>query len=272
MPKLRSIKEDLKEFRKKIVSLFQNRSGELPTFEEAKRRLKIQEKGPRTFEEGIEVDKIVGGLEQRKKEFDEHFMPKYDTSKTKRLEKAYLLSHDVPHLPPVELRKVGDVYFVVDGHHRVSMAKKKGRKYIDAYVTEYESRVPLTKDYLNFKINEKRLKFLERTNIDKLRPNQEIKPTLPEGYKEIEKHIAIHMYNIAQSRNGQVTVEEAVKSWYDDIYKPITELIKEYNILEHVDGERETDVYIWIMNNWLKLWEKWRDSEPTEITKELMDE
>ena len=44
-------------------------------------------------------------------------------------------------MPPVSLFKVGDLYFVRDGHHRVSVAKSQGRDDIDAYVTEVTTRL-----------------------------------------------------------------------------------------------------------------------------------
>ena len=46
-------------------------------------------------------------------------------------------------LPPVELYKIGDIYFVRDGNHRVSVARQQGQVYIDAYVTELQVDVPL---------------------------------------------------------------------------------------------------------------------------------
>ena len=49
-------------------------------------------------------------------------------------------------LPPVKLYQVGDVYFVLDGHHRVSVAREHGVEFIDAEVIEVRSRVPLTPD------------------------------------------------------------------------------------------------------------------------------
>jgi hypothetical protein len=46
-------------------------------------------------------------------------------------------------LPPVELYKVGDAYFIADGHHRVSVARRAGWRTIMAHVREYHTRVPL---------------------------------------------------------------------------------------------------------------------------------
>ena len=47
-------------------------------------------------------------------------------------------------LPPVELYKIGEVYFVKDGNHRVSVARERGQVYIDAYVIQIISDVEIT--------------------------------------------------------------------------------------------------------------------------------
>jgi hypothetical protein len=46
-------------------------------------------------------------------------------------------------LPPVELFKVGEVYFVRDGNHRVSVARARGQDFIDAQVTEIRVSRPV---------------------------------------------------------------------------------------------------------------------------------
>ena len=52
----------------------------------------------------------------------------------KRIDRAF---HRGEELPPVSLYKVGGLYFVLDGHHRVSVARYHGVEWIDAYVTEF---------------------------------------------------------------------------------------------------------------------------------------
>jgi hypothetical protein len=52
----------------------------------------------------------------------------------KRIDRAY---HRGEELPPVSLYKVGGFYFVLDGHHRVSVASYHGVEWIDAEVTEF---------------------------------------------------------------------------------------------------------------------------------------
>ncbi len=78
----------------------------------------------------------IGGSVGRCSEFDRDFMPSRASSEErwKRIDKAF---HRGEELPPVSLYKVGGSYFVLDGHHRVSVASYHGVEWIDAYVTEF---------------------------------------------------------------------------------------------------------------------------------------
>jgi hypothetical protein len=78
----------------------------------------------------------IGGSVGRCSEFDGDFMPTRASvqEKWKLIDLAY---HRGEQLSPVSLYKVGGFYFVLDGHHRVSVAAYHGVKWIDAYVTEF---------------------------------------------------------------------------------------------------------------------------------------
>jgi hypothetical protein len=78
----------------------------------------------------------IGGSVGRCSEFDRSFMPARANVKErwKRMDRAF---HRGEELPPVSLYKVGSFYFVLDGHHRVSVASYHGVEWIDAYVTEF---------------------------------------------------------------------------------------------------------------------------------------
>jgi hypothetical protein len=78
----------------------------------------------------------IGGSVGRCSEFDRDFMPARASveERWKRIDRAF---HRGEELPPVSLYKVGDFYFVLDGHHRVSVAHFHGVEWIDAYVTEF---------------------------------------------------------------------------------------------------------------------------------------
>lgn len=80
----------------------------------------------------------IGGSVGRCSEFDGDFMPTKASSEErwKRVDRAFHMGEE---LPPVTLYKVGSFYFVLDGHHRVSVASYHGVEWIDAYVTEFDT-------------------------------------------------------------------------------------------------------------------------------------
>lgn len=82
----------------------------------------------------IGLDSIVGTVDQRR-DFDRRFRPTSGRVR-QRWERLALAQRRGEPLPPIEVYRVGDLHFVNDGHHRVSIAAATGRKAIDAYVTE----------------------------------------------------------------------------------------------------------------------------------------
>ena len=83
----------------------------------------------------VEVEKIVGTV-GRRRDFDRSFLPERASAEErwKRIDRAF---HRAEDLPPVELYKIGDTYFVLDGNHRVSVARYHGIQMIEATVTEF---------------------------------------------------------------------------------------------------------------------------------------
>jgi hypothetical protein len=85
----------------------------------------------------VEVSRIVGSVGKHQ-QFDPNFMPlsKASPEKWKRVDRAFRLGQE---LPPVSLLELGGAYFVIDGNHRVSVARFHGVEWIDAEVTEARS-------------------------------------------------------------------------------------------------------------------------------------
>ena len=109
----------------------------LPSFEEARRTLGGFIQVPRGIRT-VPVVKIVGSV-GRTRDFDNAFLPARASAATrwKRVDRAF---HGGIELQPVVLDKVGEHYFVVDGNHRVSVARYHGVEMIDAEVTEFRAR------------------------------------------------------------------------------------------------------------------------------------
>ncbi len=87
----------------------------------------------------VPVERIVGSV-GRYRDFDRAFLPAKASlgTKWKRIDRAF---HRGQELPPVMLYKVGEVYFVEDGNHRVSVARYQGVEWIDAEVVELSSPI-----------------------------------------------------------------------------------------------------------------------------------
>ena len=109
----------------------------LLSFEEVQERLRLTQSAYRGLQQ-VPLDQIVGSV-GRYNDFTRTFLPLIEGDSWRWRRVAELQSE--MGLPPIELYKVGDAYFVKDGNHRVSVARQFGAKTIEAYVWEYETPV-----------------------------------------------------------------------------------------------------------------------------------
>ncbi len=85
----------------------------------------------------IPLDQIVGSVD-KVRDFDRRFRPTSDRSR-QRWEALAEKSRLGEYLPPIDVYKLGNLYFVRDGHHRVSVARAQGAPVMEAYVTEIDT-------------------------------------------------------------------------------------------------------------------------------------
>jgi hypothetical protein len=197
----------------------------------------------------VRVDQIAGSL-NRYHEFDRVFLPASNTLSTRWQSVNRAFYEDVS-LPPVVLYKVGQVYFVVDGHHRVSVAREQGQEFIEADVRECSSRVNITADIRpeDLEILHDKVNFLERTSLDSLKPEANIKVTIPDGFERMLEHIAVHRYFMGLDWKRDISEEEAVNHWYDHVYLPVIRVIRETNIIKEFPDKTEGDLYLWVLDH-----------------------
>ncbi len=199
----------------------------------------------------IPVNAIVGSV-NRYQDFDRNFLPLRDNDEARWARvKAAMTSPGSSGLPPIRVYKIGDVYFVLDGNHRVSIARQMEMKFIEAYVTEIKTRVTLSPEDSPDEIILKAeySDFLEATTIDKIIPEAEFKLTFPGQYPVLEEHIRVHRYYMGLEQQREIPWDEAVLHWYHHVYQPIIEIIREQNFLIEFPDKTETDLYIWILEN-----------------------
>ena len=252
-----------KAFMNRVWATLSGKPTTLLSYDEVKEKLHIG--GP--IYRGVKtvlVEQIAGSL-NRYHEFDRVFLPASDklAERWQRVNRAF---YEEISLPPVVLYKVGEVYFVVDGHHRVSVAREQGQIYIEAEVRECATRVNLTPNLRleDLEILGNKVNFLERTSLDVLRPHANIKTTIPDGFDRMLEHIAVHRYFMGIDWKRDISEEEAIVHWYDTVYLPVINVIRETDILKEFPGKTEGDLYLWVQDHQRYLAEEGAALQPPE--------
>ncbi len=252
-----------KAFLNGVQAALTGQPGTLLSYDQVKEKLRIGGPVYRGVQV-VEVKRIVGSL-NRYQQFDRAFLPKRSDSadRWQRIDRAF---YEDISLPPVVLYKVGEVYFVVDGHHRVSVAREQGQVFIDAEVRECLTKVNITPDLRpeDLEILGEKVNFLERTNLDRICPQANIKLTIPDGFSRMLEHIAVHRYFMGLDLKRDVSEDEAVAHWYEAVYLPILQVIRESDILEEFPGKTEGDLYLWVLDNQRYLSSTGRDLQPPD--------
>lgn len=236
-----------------MVDSLRHAPHDLLSFEEVRQRLQIRGQHALGIQT-VPIDHIIGS-EGRYGDFDRHFLPKGDHTRERWVSIDTAVQTYV-HLPPVDLYKVGDVYFVRDGNHRISVARQQGQRDIDANVIELYVDVPLTAQLRpdELPIVEEYADFLEWTQLHKLRPDQKIEFSEQGGYLELIRHINAHRYFMGIDYQRPISINEAIMNWYDNVYMPVIRAIRRQQVLRLFPGRTEADLYCWVMQHrWYML-------------------
>ena len=228
-----------------FLAKLRGRSTELLSYEEVRQKLRAIEGSSRQLED-IPINSIIGSV-GRYTDFNKDFLPQQEINR-ERWVRVMLEATGQTGLPPIEVYRIGEVYFVLDGNHRVSVAKELGATHIQAYVTDVKTRITI-KPELNpdeLIIKSEQVRFLEKTNLNVLRPESDLTLTTPGRYPVLLEHIAVHQYFMGIDENRNISYDEAVLHWYDNDYLPVIDLIRERGILTMFPNRTEADLYIWL--------------------------
>jgi hypothetical protein len=238
----------LKAFLQGALAALAGRSRRLLAFDQVRQKLHLG--GP--VYRGVQtvpLSHIIGSVD-RYRDFDRQFLPtqSHTEDRWRRINRAWYEEVD---LPPVLLYKAGEVYFVVDGNHRVSVARERGQEFIEAEVREVASRVPIGPDLQadDLECLGERVEFLERTQLDRVLPGVDIRTSVLGGYDRLIEHIAVHRYFLGIEAGREVSEEEAVRHWYETLYLPVARVVAESGILEDFPDRTEADLYLWVMDH-----------------------
>jgi hypothetical protein len=228
-----------------LRAIFARRPNNLIPYHEVRNRVSPEGESYRGVQT-VRLSQIVGSMD-RFQDFNREFFPRqrFTAGRWQNVDRAYY--QDV-NLPPIQLYKVGDVYFVKDGNHRVSVARERGQEFIDAEVIEGHIRAPLDASMHagELLLQAEYAEFLRRSNLDRIEPEHDIRPTTLGRYDEIWQHIVGHRDWLAAIRHQPVSDHEAVADWYEYIYCPIVEVARAQGLTERFPDRTEADIYLWI--------------------------
>lgn len=265
-------REDFNRARKsafftQLFSLFSPEKQELLSLQEVKDVLKPRSETYKGMQV-VPIDRIVGS-EGRYRDFNKQFLPRHEylRHRWQSVDMAHLT--DVI-LPPISLYEIGGVFFVRDGNHRVSVAKAQGVKSIDAEVVVLDTEIPLseslTRDNLRRAVIEhERQRFLQAIPIEKVIPDCTLTVSATGRYDELMQHIYGHKYFLNQQETVELPLEHAVRSWYEHVYRPIVDVIRENNLMSRFPRRTETDLYLWIVRHWDELKHRYGPDFPVHV-------
>jgi hypothetical protein len=188
----------------------------------------------------VPISAIVGTVD-RERDFDRHFRPTSGRVRG-RWEQIASAMRRGEALPPVDLYKIGEIFFVRDGHHRVSVACALGHEDIDAYVTETITRVgidhPITLADLPLKSHER--VFFERVPLPE-EVRSDIRLSDPWDYANLAESVEAWGFRAMQKSGEALNRERTARLWLETEYRPVVEALREAGL---IGSSTETEAYL----------------------------
>jgi hypothetical protein len=188
----------------------------------------------------IPLRSIVGTVD-RSRDFDRRFRPTSERPR-QRWERIATAQRRGEAMPPISVYRIGELHFVRDGHHRVSVARALGYADIDAYVTEVETKIGTGKD---LRLGDLVLKSHERVFYERVplpgAKRADITLSDPRDYDALAEAVEAWGFRYMQSRGELMTREQVAKAWLEEEYRPVVAMLAEAGLLE---GRTPTEAYM----------------------------
>ncbi|MBN1520018.1 MAG: transcriptional regulator [Spirochaetales bacterium] len=197
---------------------------------------------------------LIVGSEGRYRDFARGFLPRHEHLRPRWVRVDLAHYRDIP-LPPIRLYELGGAYFVRDGNHRVSVAKLRGAETIDAEVTSLGSEVAIKADMTLDELKKavigyEKAVFYKNTGFGRITGDQNLDFSSPGRYDEIMENILVHKYYINQASSSEISLDDAIRSWYQNVYAPIVDTIKAERLAVRFPGRTPSDLYAYMVKHW----------------------
>ncbi|MEN8199127.1 MAG: Lrp/AsnC ligand binding domain-containing protein [Thermodesulfobacteriota bacterium] len=210
-------------------------------------QIRETEKAYETVKRGVEsipLDKIKGSV-GRYSDFDQQFRLN-GSGKQDRLQSLTKAMSEGQAIPPISLYQIKDGYYIVDGHHRVTVARNLKQSHIQANILEL-----LPSD----ETPENRL-YLEKIDFrDKAGLTQVVDFSEPGQSTYLFEQVTRHQQFLAEETHQEVSLQEAGADWYRSIYLPLKTLIQNSGLLNSFPNRTIDDLYLYISSH---QWQKER--------------
>jgi uncharacterized ParB-like nuclease family protein len=230
-----------------VVCFFKQCSVDLLSFEEVRTMLHLRQSIDRGLQE-IPLDRIRGSV-GRYDDFTSAFIPRkrHMRERWERVDVAMMAGKT----PPIDVYQVGESYFVLDGNHRVSIARQHGFGSIEAYVWEFPTPYGLSPeaDMDELLIRSEQIEFLETIGQESPPAVREIVFTCVDCYGDLVDMIEAVRRGLEEVDEHPVSTEQAVSVWYEEVYRPAIETIQKNNLLAQFPNRTEADLLIWAWKN-----------------------
>jgi hypothetical protein len=145
-------------------------------------------------------------------------------------------------MPPIDVYRIGELHFVKDGHHRVSVAGELGHEVIDAYVTEVVTELgaerPLRLHDLALKSHQRL--FYERVPLPPA-AREQIKLSDEWRYAALAEAVEAWGFRLIQATGEMLSRAEVASAWFEQEYEPVVAMLRE---AELVRRGTETESYM----------------------------
>jgi len=188
----------------------------------------------------IRLDTIVGTVDSSR-DFDRRFRPTSGRVR-ERWERLALAQRRGEPIPPIEVYRVGDMHFVIDGHHRVSIAIATGATTIEAYVTEVLTQLSpkgirgrrdlLVKSYERI--------FRARVPLPAA-DLAKITVTDPWSYAELGENVEAWGFRYMQDKGRFLNRAEIARHWYAEEYVPVVRMMRAADL---IGSRTEAEAYM----------------------------
>ncbi|MGV8874516.1 MAG: chromosome partitioning protein ParB [Rhodococcus sp. (in: high G+C Gram-positive bacteria)] len=216
----------------------------------------------------IRVETIVGSVD-RTRDFDRFFRPTSARIR-ERWQRLAAAQRRGEAMPPIQVYRIGGMHFVVDGHHRVSIAFAMHRTSIDAVVTEIITRISpegITRrgDLL---IKDHRRIFLSRVPlVGKAR--EAVQVADPFDYAQLSESVEAWGFRLMQEVGEFVDRGTVARRWFGEEYLPVVRMVRAAEILE---DRTDAEAYLWMSRERYRLVREhvWNDEIVSELRQQAL--